>query len=346
MGNCQGDTGDVEDRQRSRSIDELLKNDRKYQQNEVKILLLGAGESGKSTLLKQMKILFSQGFTQEDRNYFHNVIIANLFFTLRSFLEGTKDRNIEVGGDTDAIQKILDSEDDYTDDLWDAAVKLWSDPKFEEAYRANHLTLQIADSSIYFLENMNRIRHSDYLPSDNDILYCRTRTTGVTESIFHIDDAHFKIVDVGGQRSERKKWIHFFQDVTGVIFFVSLSEYDQALFEDANVNRMHESVLLFAEICASKWFTNSALVLFFNKTDLFRKKIEKIDLNVCFPEYKGGCNFDNAVSYLKKAFCTMNKNESKKIFVHLTCATDTQMISKVFASVKESMMMGALLQSV
>ena len=42
----------------------------------------------------------------------------------------------------------------------------------------------------------------------------------------------FRLFDVGGQRSERKKWIHCFEDVTAIIFCVAMSEYDQVLHED------------------------------------------------------------------------------------------------------------------
>lgn len=42
------------------------------------------------------------------------------------------------------------------------------------------------------------------------------------------------MVDVGGQRSERRKWIHCFENVTSIIFLVALSEYDQILFESEN----------------------------------------------------------------------------------------------------------------
>ena len=45
---------------------------------------------------------------------------------------------------------------------------------------------------------------------------------------------HFRMVDVGGQRSERRKWIHCFENVTSIIFLVALSEYDQVLFESEN----------------------------------------------------------------------------------------------------------------
>lgn len=44
--------------------------------------------------------------------------------------------------------------------------------------------------------------------------------------------------DVGGQRSERKKWIHCFENVTSIIFCVALSEYDQVLLEESNQVRI------------------------------------------------------------------------------------------------------------
>merc|ERR1711988_726608 len=86
----------------------------------------------------------------------------------------------------------------------------------------------------------------------------------------------------GGQRSERKKWIHCFQEVTALIFCVAMSEYDLKLYEDETVNRMHESIMLFEEICNCQWFNETAIILFLNKKDLFEEKIQRVDLNVCF----------------------------------------------------------------
>ena len=48
----------------------------------------------------------------------------------------------------------------------------------------------------------------------------------------------FRLFDVGGQRSERKKWIHCFEDVTAIIFCVAMSEYDQVLHEDETTVRI------------------------------------------------------------------------------------------------------------
>lgn len=92
---------------------------------------------------------------------------------------------------------------------------------------------------------------------------------------------------MGGQRNERKKWIHCFENVKAVIFVCSLSEYNQKCYEDDTTNRMRESLMLFDDISNNKFFQTTPIILLFNKEDLFKEKIKKFDLNVCFPEYKG-----------------------------------------------------------
>lgn len=68
--------------------------------------------------------------------------------------------------------------------------------------------------------------------------------------------------DVGGQRSERKKWIHCFENVTAIIFLAAISEYDSTLVEDENVNRMMEALTLFDTICNSRWFQKTSIICF------------------------------------------------------------------------------------
>lgn len=52
-------------------------------------------------------------------------------------------------------------------------------------------------------------------------------------------------------------------------------------------NRMHESMKLFDSICNNKWFTDTSIILFLNKKDLFEEKIKKSPLTICYPEYSG-----------------------------------------------------------
>ena len=83
-----------------------------------------------------------------------------------------------------------------------------------------------------FLDDLDRLGQPNYQPTEQDILRTRVKTTGIVEVHFTFKNLNFKLFDVGGQRSERKKWIHCFEDVTAIIFCVAMSEYDQVLHED------------------------------------------------------------------------------------------------------------------
>lgn len=93
--------------------------------------------------------------------------------------------------------------------------------------------------------------------------------------------------DVGGQRSERKKWIHCFENVTAIVFLVAISEYDQLLFEDETVNRMQEALTLFDSICNSRWFVKTSIILFLNKIDRFKEKLPISPMRKYFPDFEG-----------------------------------------------------------
>lgn len=85
-----------------------------------------------------------------------------------------------------------------------------------------------------FFSDVERLFGRDYLPTDQDILRTRLRTTGITETIFELGNLTYRMFDVGGQRSERKKWIHVFDNVQVVLFLVAISGYDHVLVEDRN----------------------------------------------------------------------------------------------------------------
>lgn len=131
--------------------------------------------------------------------------------------------------------------------------------------------------------------------------------------------------DVGGQRSERKKWIHCFENVTSIIFCVALSEYDQVLLEESNQvsvakvdcqhrsglthkkNRMMESLVLFDSVVNSRWFMRTSIILFLNKVDLFRQKLPRSPLSTYFPDYSGGNDVNRAAKYLLWRFNQVNR---------------------------------------
>jgi len=139
-----------------------------------------------------------------------------------------------------------------------------------------------------------------------------------------------------GNEMNARKWIHCFDNVTAVLFVVALSEYDQVLMEDEDVNRMTEALKLFGQICNSKHFALTNMVLFLNKRDLFSEKIKKSPITVAFPEYAGSREYKECLEYISDQFEDLNKNKnSKKIYTHVTCATDKNNVHAVFDAVKD-----------
>lgn len=145
-----------------------------------------------------------------------------------------------------------------------------------------------------------------------------------------------RMFDVGGQRSERKKWIHCFEDVTALLFLVAISGYDQFLTEDKDTNQMHEALMLFDSICNLEWFTKTSIILFLNKLDLFRQKLPDSPISRYFPDYKGTeDDVTQASNYFKKRFESLNRSVEKTVYTHFTFATDTQHIRHIMNSVND-----------
>jgi len=220
----------------------------------------------------------------------------------------------------------------------EAIKKLWSDVGVQECYDRRR-EYQLTDSAKYYLDSIDRISASDYLPTVQDILRVRVPTTGIIEYPFDLENIIFRMVDVGGQRSERRKWIHCFENVTSIMFLVALSEYDQVLVESDNENRMDESKALFRTIITYPWFQNSSVILFLNKKDLLEEKIFHSHLVDYFPEFDGPQRDAQAArEFILKMFVDLNPDPDKIIYSHFTCATDTENIRFVFAAVKDTIL--------
>ncbi|CAF0996526.1 unnamed protein product [Adineta steineri] len=328
--------------ERSKALDKQLKEDAERAAKDVKLLLLGAGESGKSTILKQMKIIHMDGYSKEDFEQYREVVYSNTIQSLATIIRAMETLNVQFGSNDrerdaamvlDKISRMADTEP-FESELLDAMKKLWNDIGVQTCFtRSNEY--QLNDSAKYFLDKLEEIGSPQYLPTIQDVLRTRVKTTGIVEINFTFKDLNFRVFDVGGQRSERKKWIHCFEDVTAIIFIVALSEYDQVLVEDETTNRMHESLRLFDSICNNKWFVNTSIILFLNKKDLFSEKITRSSLRKCFPEYQGKDDYTEASEYIQAQFVAQNKSEQKEIYCHLTCATDTENVQFVFDAVTD-----------
>ncbi|CAL1593743.1 unnamed protein product [Knipowitschia caucasica] len=329
-----------------KKIQNELKKQKKKERKEIKILLLGTGESGKTTFIRQMRIIHGKGFSEEDRKTFSKCIFQNIFTSVKAMTAAMTALKIPYSNpenevyakwiqDINTVQ-ITHMERGYVD----AIRRLWADSGLRVCY-SRRCEYQLLDSTEYYLSNLDRIASSEYIPTEQDVLRVRFPTTGIHDYSFTIKKITLRIVDVGGQKSERRKWIHSFEDVTSLIFLASLSEYDQVLEEKDTINRMTESLCLFSTIIHSPWFLSTSIILFLNKTDILADKIQTSDLKKYFPNFPGQRqSVEDAKTFIKKMYEEQSVN--KTLYPHFTCATDTHNIRTVFEDVKDTVLLKSL----
>jgi len=350
MGSCpSGGGGDLH----TGEIDGILQSGQKEEAAIHKLLLLGAGESGKSTLFKQMVTIYGTGFTEKDRRSSIPIIHRNLVSSIEELVKQSlelpkkvesysncKVTNPESLESLTFIIEMKNEDGQITPEIVRHIKRLWADPAIQATF-ALRAKYQLNDSTDYFLDKIDELAKPGYMPTDQDILRVRVRTTGIVENDFIIENNKFKMIDVGEQRNERKKWIHCFENVTAVLFVVDISAYDRMLYEDEKVNRLEEALNLFENICNSRWFRDTSIILFLNKSDLFAIKVEEVPLKTTFPEYTGPNNFESGTHFLEQEFLKRN-HYKKPIYCHVTCATDTRNLSVVFNGVKDIVVREAL----
>ncbi|QPG74969.1 hypothetical protein FOA43_002308 [Brettanomyces nanus] len=438
----EANDGEYHEMMQNSQVEKILKASKQQKKNQVKLLLLGAGESGKSTVLKQLRLLHKGGFTEQERIQYKNITWADTIGSMQTLIiqarklgikldcdkpssylysdkqkilgykplegvntsaaggaaflkdfvlkysessahtrkfkstgkanagwneemdgvdgelfDGSSNATSNTGESRGTADEDLDSDSllkDYLQEvngsvhknkshkkhytkleIAEAIGKLWQgDEGIKKCFSKSNL-FQIEGSAPYFFPKAGDYASSEYTCTDEDILKGRIKTTGITETNFNIDGIKFKILDAGGQRSERKKWMHCFQDITCTCFVLAVSEYDQVLFEDERVNRMHEAIMLFESLCNSRWFANTPFILFLNKVDLLKDKVRRSPLRKYFPDYDGKSNdVEDVLQYFEKLFLSLN-HTNKPIYVHRTCATDSKSMQFVLTAVTD-----------
>lgn len=196
-------------------IDKMLKEDLKHSKKTLKILILGTSASGKSTIAKQLKILHCDGFTEDELENYKQILNLNIFNGLKELLFLCEQSNISVTKKNLKLAKYFAQIDAYNQKLDSKisvmAKRLWMDKGIQRAW--NNRNIADAPTNLeYIMEHIDRFALPDYVPTNTDVLYARQRTTGIVETKFKVDKFQWSLIDVGGQRSERRKWIHFFDE--------------------------------------------------------------------------------------------------------------------------------------
>ncbi|KAI6051384.1 guanine nucleotide-binding protein subunit alpha-15 [Marmota monax] len=337
-------------------INKILLEQKRQDRGELKLLLLGPGESGKSTFIKQMRIIHGNGYSEEERKGFRPLVYQNIFVSMQALIEAMGRLQIPFSRpESQHHASLVMSQDPYKVTTFEqrcavAVQYLWQDAGVQACYERRR-EFHLLDSAVYYLSHLERITEDGYIPTAQDVLRSRMPTTGINEYCFSVQKTKLRIVDVGGQKSERKKWIHCFENVMALIYLASLSEYDQCLEENSQENRMKESLALFGTILELPWFRSTSVILFLNKTDILEEKIPSSHLATYFPSFRGPRqDAEAAKRFILDMYTGMYTScvdgpegskrgpRSRRLFSHYTCATDTQNIRKVFKDVRDSVL--------
>jgi len=344
----------------NRRINIEIQKDKHLYRSTHRLLLLGAGESGKSTIVKQMRILHVDGFKDDERKEKIVDIKKNMRDAMLAMTNAmtTLDPpvDLEVAENEESLnffkaqpQGHVVSEEDFTEEFFHHLDKLWKDEGIQKCFRRSN-EYQLIDCAKYFLDQISIIRHDSYIPSNQDLLRCRVLTRGIFETKFQVDKVHFHMFDVGGQREERRKWIQCFNDVTAIIFVVASSSYDMTIREDVGQNRLKEALELFNNIWNNRWLRTISVILFLNKQDVLAEKVMRgqTQISTYFPEYD---NYDvpndasssaehegedarvvKAKYFIRDEFLRISATGSQRhyCYPHFTTAVDTENIRRVF----------------
>uniref|UniRef100_A0A0X3NXE9 Guanine nucleotide-binding protein G(s) subunit alpha n=1 Tax=Schistocephalus solidus TaxID=70667 RepID=A0A0X3NXE9_SCHSO len=340
----------------NKQIEKLIEKEKRNFRSTHRLLLLGAGESGKSTIVKQMRILHIDGFSDAEKKEKIVDIRKNLRDAICSIVGAMPNLKppVELRRPENAPIRIYILEEasrpdfDFPPAFFEKCAQIWKDEGVQEAYERSN-EYQLIDCAKYFLERTHELGKPDYIPTEQDILRCRVLTSGIFETKFTVDKVQFHMFDVGGQREERRKWIQCFNDVTAIIFVAACSSYNMVLREDPNQNRVRESLELLGSIWNNRWLRNISVILFLNKQDLLTEKVKsgKSKIENYFPNYVDyqppadvAAEFMNedpevvrAKFFFRDEFLkvTADSNGGRHYcYPHLTCAVDTENIRRVF----------------
>jgi len=345
-------------REQSAAIEKMMADAMRQEAEKIKLLLLGAGESGKSTLFKQFQLMYGAPRTKQDLNMYAAAVRNNITVLLKRLFPLVVSLELEdkfAPNERAAYHKILEAistqksaaEQVKTDAMVPVTlkeeIKLIFQSKTWESVWAQRDTVNAIDSHKLFIDELDAIAADDYTPTQQHIVNARIRTTCAVKEEYDITGKRFEIYDVGGQRSERKKWLPLFDKVTAIIFVAALSEYDQKLQEDRRMNRMMEALGVFRTIITQDAFLKVPFLLFLNKKDLFELKLPlaKIQDQEEFSDYAGD-SYDEGVQYFKQKFSdcfdTPKADWESRLFVHATEATDSRNVSFVWDACKNIIM--------
>jgi len=168
-----------------------------------------------------MKILYSGGFSEEEKSTYKDIMLTNALLGMQELVKQAVKLDLIVNVENQKRARlflginVLDAQ--WSSETGQKLRALWQDPAIQQAWKQTE-KLWMLD---YYMEHLDRCTAEGFVPTNDDVLRARQRTTGAVDTIFEIDKTEWKLIDCGGQKPERAKWQILLADnpVKAVIFF-------------------------------------------------------------------------------------------------------------------------------
>lgn len=318
--------------------------------DKIEAALVGQGESGKSTIFKQMRVIEAHEsgsrdtFSREERLAARTGIYSTVLSQMKALVDAGlrdnlpfSDQEMEVLARHFLEQaKELDSTAPATGMM---IRKLWAEEGLKALYKERDRLYTLSDGSGYYWDALDRLYKPDYVPTDEDIVRARIRSVGYEEATFTYKRNAFHIVDLGGQRSERRRWLEVLPGVTAVIFVCSLCEWDQRVREDPSTVRFDETTRLFTELLDNR-LTGKCIIVLLNKVDLFLTKLQtpaRDNFVAYFKDYHGNIERDACIKHVQQRFFGLLGKQKVHMSVHAISAIDIDCMKLVWTTIRQSL---------
>lgn len=293
-----------------------------------------------------MKLIHG-GFTKDEKEQFRTILQSNLLTGLQELVKAVEYEERNLSGPN--LKKARFFKENCGTVNWDAktvgrARDIWLDEAVQGVYRNTSYPMTISNFD-YIMNNIDRITSREFVPTDEDIIIARQRTTGCYTTNFTHHSYHWNIIDVGGQKPERVKWLPIMkeEELQAVIFIAAIDEFNVRSTEEDGT-KLDTSIKLFKEVVEDiRDVGYGTVMLFLNKVDSFSKKIlydDTYEEFVCtFPDYKGPRVVENCIEHVFQKFVQIigDTVEEIEIHHHPTCALDTEAMSCVFDAITKDL---------
>ncbi|KAE9378589.1 guanine nucleotide binding protein, alpha subunit [Stipitochalara longipes BDJ] len=301
--------------------------------------------------MNHMKVSHMRGFADDERASYQGTVRNNVLDVVESMASISESEypglDVAAKFHAELLSRELASWEarpkNITFEVANAVQSLWQNETLKSAM-FDASDINVSKSAPYFVKEIHRIAEEDYIPTETDILMAKTIPSGIREYKFSLESLGVHMISIGDHRSDMKKFIHQFENVTSIIYSVDLGGYDQCLPTDSNRNMLIESLQTFGSVVNSRWFLRTSIILLLCNAGLFSWKLGRSPMSSHFPDYSGGNDVGQASKYIVWRFNQLNR-KNLSLFPHLCEASDTSNIQVIFAASKDTMIFNAMQDS-